>query len=130
MRQRRRQGFLIKFSCLPAVSAEKCMGAAGESQGNRIASHNSLFGRDITFAPVCLSFTPRHFICCGRFCCKHERKLPVQKAKQCKKKREKPPPLGQHSPSQIRHGATTSAGCDKVKWEKKTKLFKRENTLT
>lgn len=122
MLQKRQQGFLIKFSWLPAVSAIKCMGCSqGDSQGNRIASHNGLFGRNITFAPFCLfsshsplsalpsplSGTSKHFIfCCGRFCCKHERKLPVQKAKQSKERRRRRETtvLGQDSPSQIHHG--------------------------
>lgn len=90
----KRQGFLIKFSCLPAVPAKICTRDDGmdENPTGIVSHHTIAFGRDFTFTPF--SFSPslrpsaKHFICCGRFCCKHERKLPVKKQRRNKKKRE------------------------------------------
>lgn len=139
MLQKRQQGFLIKFSWLPAVSAIKCMGCSqGDSQGNRIASHNGLFGRDITFAPFCLfsshsalSHLPTPGLPSTSFSAVAAFVVNMKESYQCKKRSrakkeeggEKPPPSARIAPARFTTGRPTkSGGCDKKKKKKQNYL--------
>lgn len=57
----KRQGFLIKFSCLPAVPAKICTGDGGMDENpTGIVSHRTIaFGRDFTFTPFSVSPSQR-----------------------------------------------------------------------
>lgn len=132
MLQKRQQGFLIKFSWLPEVSAIKCMGCSqGDSQGNRIASHNGLFGRDITFAPFCLFSShsplshlpslglPSTSFAVAAFVVNMKESYQCKKRSRAKKEEggEKPPPSARIALARFTTGAT-----DQKRWLRQSEM--------